>query len=115
MKTTNPTATTSTAGSKLAAWSTAELADLAGRLHDALDLVKVEAIRRGLRTAEGEGWRITLSPPSDGWRTDKPSLLRDLGITATEYATRFCRPIHIDWRLTVTRRKPPFDAAAGIT
>jgi hypothetical protein len=65
MKTTNPTATTSTT-SKLAAWSPAELADLAGRLHDALDLVKAEAIGRGLRNAEGEAWRIALSPLGDG-------------------------------------------------
>ena len=101
----NPTATTSTT-SKLAAWSAAELADLAGRLHDALDQVKEEAIRRSLRNAEGAGWRIALSPPGDGWRTDKPLLLRVLGITASEYTTRFCRPVRTDWRLTVTRRKP---------
>jgi hypothetical protein len=37
--------------------------------------------------------------------------LRVLGITAAEYAARFCRPIHTDWRLTVTRRKPITAAA----
>jgi hypothetical protein len=110
MATTNRTATTSTT-SRLAALSPAGLADEAGRLHDELDLVKEEAIRRGLRNAEGGAWRIALSPPGEGSRTDKPLLLRVLGITAAEFAARFCRPTRTDWRLTVTRRKPTREAA----
>ena len=85
--------------------SPAGLADEAGRLHDELDAVKDEAIRRGLRTAEGGEWRIALSPPGEQQRTDKPLLLRVLGIGAAEFAVRFCRPVHTDWRLTITRRK----------
>ena len=108
MATKNPT---TTASNRLELLSPAGLADEAGRLHDALDAVKSEAIRRGLRTAEGGAWRIALSPPAETMRTDKPLLLRVLGITAAEFAARFCRPVRTDWRLTVTHRKQIREAA----
>jgi hypothetical protein len=103
MATKNPT---TTASSRLKKLSPDELADEAGRLHDELDMIKSEAIRRGLDRAEGADWRIALSPPGEQMRTDKPRLLRALGITAAEFAARYCRPIRTDWRLTITRRKP---------
>jgi hypothetical protein len=103
MATKNPT---TTASSRLQKLSPDELADQAGRLHDELDMIKSEAIRRGLDRAEGSAWRITLSPPGEQMRTDKRRLLRVLGITAAEFAARYCRPIRTDWRLTITRRKP---------
>jgi hypothetical protein len=110
MATTNRTATTSTT-SRWAKLSPDQLADEAGWLHDQLDQVKDEAIRRGLHRAESADWRIALSPPGEQQRTDKPLLLRVLGIGAAEFAVRFCHPVRTDWRLTVTRRKQ-FQAAA---
>lgn len=95
----------------LTAFTGQQLADEAGRLHDALDAVKAEAVRRGLRTAEGEDWRISLSPPGEQNRTDKARLLQVLGITAAEFTARFTRLVHTDWRLTITRRRK-FEAAA---
>ena len=105
MPTKNRTATTSTA-TRWAKLSPEQLADEAGWLHDHLDQVKGEAIRRGLNRAESAEWRIALSPPGEQQRTDKPLLLRVLGIGAAEFAARFCQPARTDWRLTITRRKP---------
>jgi hypothetical protein len=102
MATKNPTTT----ASRLTKLSPAELANTAGWLHDQLGQVKAEAIRRGLDRAESADWRIALSPPGEQMRTDKPRLLRVLGLTAAEFATRYCRPVRTDWRLTITRRKP---------
>jgi hypothetical protein len=103
LATKNPT---TTASSRLKKLSPAELADEAGRLHDELDMVKSEAIRRGLDRAEGSAWRITLSPPGEQMRADKPRLLGVLGISPAEFAVRFCHRVRTDWRLTITRRKP---------
>jgi hypothetical protein len=64
--------------------------------------LKAEAIRRDLRRAEGDAYRIVLTPPGTSQRTDKPLLLKVLGITAAEYAARFCNPVHTGWRLTCT-------------
>jgi hypothetical protein len=46
--------------------------------------------RPDLHRAEGTLFRITLTPPGTQQRTDKPLLLRALGISADEFATRFC-------------------------
>jgi hypothetical protein len=72
-------------------------------LHDALEAVKGEAIRRGLKRVETALWRLTLTPPGESARTDKPMLLRTLGITAAEFAARFTRVTRTDWRMTLTR------------
>src|SRR5271156_433766 len=53
-----------------------------------------DAIRRELHRAEGEAYRIVLTPPGTSQRTDKPLLLKVLGITAAEYTARFCHPVH---------------------
>lgn len=103
MATKNPTMIASKR--RLAKLSPDQLAAEAGRLHDELDQVKDEAIRRGLHRAESVDWRITLSPPGEQQRTDKPLLLRTLGISTAEFAVRFCHPVRTDWRLTITRRK----------
>ena len=51
----------------------------------------------------GENYRSVLTPTGTQQRTDKPLLLQVLGITAAEYAARFCRPVHTGWRrLTCT-------------
>jgi hypothetical protein len=76
--------------------SSGELADAIGALEARVEVLKAEAIRRELRRAEGEAYRIVLTPPGTGQRTDKPLLLKVLGITAAEYtaasATR-CTPV----------------------
>jgi hypothetical protein len=65
-----------------------------------IDALKAEAIRCEIRRAEGEDFRITLTPPGISQRTDKPLLLWVLGIAEAEYTARFCHPVQTGWRLT---------------
>jgi hypothetical protein len=81
------------------------LADEAGALKAKTEAIKDEAIRRGLRKAEGEFWKLALSPPGQSNRTDKSRLLAVLGISESEYVARFCSPTQMDWRMTCTARK----------
>jgi hypothetical protein len=78
------------------------LADEVGTLKARITALEEEAIRRGLRRAEGADFKITLTPPSTSMRTDKPLLLKVLGITEDEYTARFCRPVQNGWRMTCT-------------
>jgi hypothetical protein len=78
------------------------LADEVGQLEARIDALRAEAIRRDLHRAEGTLFRITLTPPGTQQRTDKPLPLRALGISADEFATRFCRTVNTSWRLTCT-------------
>jgi hypothetical protein len=64
-----------------------------GALEGRVEVLKAEAIRREIHRAEGENYRIVLTPPGTQQRTDKLLLLRVLGITAAEYTTRFCHPL----------------------
>jgi hypothetical protein len=82
-----------------------ELADEIGVLEARIEALKTEAIRRNLRHAEGQAFRIVLSPPGTQQRTYKPRLLQVLGITAEEFAARFCRSVQTGWRLTCTPRR----------
>jgi hypothetical protein len=91
--------------------SAGELADEVGTLKTQIDALEGEAIRRGLRTAIGQHFRIALSPPGTQQRTDKPLLLRVLGIDAAEFAARFCSTVNTGWRLTCTALKPAREAA----
>jgi hypothetical protein len=77
-----------------------ELDDEVGALEVRIDALKAEAIRREIRRAEGEDFKITLTPPGTSQRTDNPLLLRVLGITEDEYTARFCHPVQTGWRLT---------------
>ena len=54
------------------------LADEALALKKRIDAIKDEAIRRRLKTAEGEAGRITLSPPGSQDRTERELLLKVL-------------------------------------
>jgi hypothetical protein len=76
------------------------LADEVGALKASIAALEEEAIRRGFRRAVGEHFKITLTPPGTSQRTDKPLLLRVLGITENEYTARFCHPVQTGWRLT---------------
>jgi hypothetical protein len=79
-----------------------ELADEVGLLQDRIETLKAEAIRRELRRVEGQHYRLVLTAPAYSQRTDKTRLLQSLGITAAEFASRFCYPVQSGWRLTCT-------------
>jgi len=92
-------------GRRLRKLTDGELADEVGTFEARIDALKAEAIRREIRRAEGEDFRITLTPPGTSQRTDKPLLLQVMGITEAEYTARFCHPVQTGWRLTCTARR----------
>ena len=96
---------------RLRALTPGELADEAFVSKAHIDAIKSEAIRRGLKTAEGQAGRIALSPPSTQDRSDRAVLLEVLGITEAEFISRFTRKVQTDWRLTINPRRT-FRAAA---
>ena len=98
-------------GRRLRKLTDGELADEVGTFEARIDALKAEAIRREIRRAEGEDFRITLTPPGTSQRTDKPLLLQVMGITEAEYTARFCHPVQTGWRLTCTARRK-FETAA---
>ena len=85
--------------------SPAALADEAGALKAKTEAIKDEAIRRGLKRAEGQFWNLALTPPGQSNRTDKSRLLAVLGISEDEYAARFTSPTQTDWVMRCTARK----------
>ena len=85
--------------------SPAALADEAGALKARTEAIKNEAIRRGLHKAEGQFWKLALSPPGQSNRTDKSRLLAVLGISESEYVSRFTSPTQTDWVMRCTPRK----------
>ncbi len=85
--------------------SPAALADEAGAMKARTEAIKDEAIRRGLTKAEGQFWKLALTPPSISNRTDKARLLAVLGISESEYVTRFTSPTRTDWTMRCTARK----------
>ena len=87
--------------------SPAELADEAGALKAKTERVKDEAIRRGLRKAEGQAWKLSLSPPGTSQRTDRARLLEVMGISESDFELRFCNRVETDWSMRVTAKKVP--------
>jgi len=69
--------------------SVGALADEVGALKERTEAIKDEAIRRGLRKAEGALWKLALSPPGTSNRTDRALLLQVMGLTENEYLARF--------------------------
>jgi hypothetical protein len=90
---------------RLRTLSPAALADEAGTLKAKIEAIKDEAIRRGLKRAEGQFWKLALTPPGQSNRTDKGRLLAVLGISESEYITRFTSPAQTDWVMRCTARK----------
>ncbi len=84
--------------------SPAALADEAGALKARTEAIKTEAIRRGLSKVEGQFWKLALTPPAISNRTDKARLLAVLGISESEYTTRFTSPTRTDWVMRCTAR-----------
>ena len=85
--------------------SPAALADEAGALKAKTEAIKDEAIRRGLKKAEGQFWKLALTPPGQSNRTDKSRLLGFLGFSEDEYVMRFTTPTQTDWVMRCTARK----------
>ena len=106
------TATLDPETKRLRRLSLGALTDEALTLMKRIDAIKDEAIRRRLKTAEGETGRITLSPPGSQDRTERALLLKVLDITAAEFVARFCRTVKTDWRLTINPRRELRQAAA---
>src|SRR5260221_14367107 len=73
------------------------LADEAGALRAKTEAIKDEAIRRGMKKAEGQFWKLALTPPWQSNRTDKGRLLAVLGISGCGYAGRFTSPTQTGW------------------
>jgi hypothetical protein len=76
-----------------------------GRVPAKTEAIKDEAIRRGLKKAEGQFWKLALSPPGQSNRTDKSRLLAVLGISESEYISRFTSPTQTDWVMRCTAKK----------
>jgi hypothetical protein len=85
--------------------SPAALADEAGALKAKTEAIKDEAIRRGLKKAEGQFWKLALTPPGQSNRTDKSRLLAVLGISESEYVSWYTSPVQTDWVMRCTARK----------
>jgi hypothetical protein len=85
--------------------SPAALADEAGALKAKTEAIKDEAIRRGLKKAEGQFWKLALTPPGLSNRTDKARLLAVLGISDSDYVARYTTPTQTDWVMRCTPRK----------
>ncbi len=67
------------------------LADEAYVLKCRIDAIKADMIRRGLKVTEGQAGRIALTPPGARDSSDRTRLLQALGISESEFVTRFCR------------------------
>ena len=79
-----------------------QLADAAGKLKAALGDIKDEAIRRELRRAEGNTFRLTLSPPSRQMRLDRARLEEEHG---HELIAPFLYEADTDWVMRVSARR----------
>ena len=79
-----------------------ELADAAGKLKAQLSDIKDEAIRRELRRAEGNAYRLTLSPPGRQMRLDRARLEEDHG---HDLVAPYLYEADTDWVMRCTARK----------
>ena len=94
---------------KLRALSPGELADAVGhakaRLSDIeaqLGVYKAEAVRRGLLEADGELFRLALTPPGEQSRVDS-ALLR--AVMGGPFVDHFSRTVAVDWVMRCSARK----------
>ena len=78
------------------------LADAAGQLKAALADIKGEAIRRELGRAEGNSYRLTLSPPSRQTRLDRARLEADEG---AEFLAPYLYEEDTSWVMRVSARR----------
>lgn len=97
--------------------TSAELADEVGALkaeigdrNAAIDVLKAEAVRRGLTEADGSLFRITLSPPGEQQRIDKEMLESVFG---TAFVQHFSKTVPTDWSMRCYGRKAQSGAKAA--
>jgi hypothetical protein len=88
--------------SELRGLSPGQLADQAGALKARLGAIKQEMILRDVTRAEGNLFRLALSPPSRQNRFDRDAFERDYG---ADFLARFCHEIDTGWVMRVTARK----------
>jgi hypothetical protein len=88
--------------------SPGDLADEVGRVkaqisdrEAQLDALKAEAVRRGLGEAEGEMFRVTLSPPGSQLRVDNKLLRQVMG---NAFVDHFSRAVSTDWMMRCSAR-----------
>jgi len=79
-----------------------QLADAAGQLKAALADIKGEAVRRELSRAEGNAYRLTLSPPSRQTRLDRARLEADQG---AEFLAPYLYEEDTSWVMRVSARR----------
>ena len=79
-----------------------QLADAAGQLKAALADIKVEAVRRELSRAEGNAYRLTLSPPSRQTRLDRARLEAEKG---AELLAPYLYEEDTSWVMRVSARR----------
>jgi hypothetical protein len=87
---------------KLRGLSPGELADEAGKLKAALGQIKDEAIRRELTRAEGNLYRLTLSPPGRQTRLDRTRLEADKGAA---FLAPYLYETDTDWVMRCNARR----------
>ena len=88
--------------SELRDFSPGQLADQAGALKAQLEAIKQEMIAREVARAEGNLFRLALSPPSRQNRLDREALERDYG---TAFLAGYCHEIDTGWVMRITARK----------
>ena len=88
--------------SELREFSPGQLADQAGALKARLQAIKQEMIAREVDRAEGNLYRLALSPPSRQNRLDREALERAWG---TDFLTPYCHEIDTGWVMRITARK----------
>ena len=88
--------------SELRDFSPGQLADQAGALKAQLEAIKQEMIARDVARAEGNLYRLALSPPSRQNRLDRDALERAWG---ADFLARYCHEIDTGWVMRITARK----------
>jgi hypothetical protein len=88
--------------SELRKFSPGELADQAGGLKVKLEAIKQEMIGREVTRAEGNRFRLALTPPSRQNRFDRDAFEREYG---ADFLVRFCNEIDTGWVMRVNARK----------
>jgi hypothetical protein len=88
--------------SELREFSPGQLADQAGALKAGIEAIKQELIAREITRAEGNLFRLALSPPGRQNRLDRDALERDHGL---EFIAAYCHEIDTGWVMRVTARK----------
>jgi hypothetical protein len=88
---------------RLRALTTPQLADEYGRGSAQLDRLKAEAVRREVKRAEGLEYRLSLTPPGESERFDRPAFEKLHGRTLL---LPFLRQVAHGWSLRCYPKRP---------